>query len=58
MFDQFFKSPRAVERHSTSPLLEERLRYLARCARQGSTKSAFTRWLNAMSKECQLRCRN
>ena len=41
MFDQFFKSPRAVERHSTSPLLEERLRYLARCARQGSTKSSL-----------------
>lgn len=41
MFGQFFKSPRAVERHSTCPLLEERLRYLARCARQGSTKSSL-----------------
>ena len=41
MFDQLFKSPRAVERHSTRPLLEERLRYLARCAGQGSTRSSL-----------------
>jgi integrase/recombinase XerD len=41
MFDQLFKSPRAVERHSGSPLLDERLRYLAHCAAQGSTKSSL-----------------
>ncbi len=41
MFDQLFKSPRAIERHSTSPLLEERLRYLAHCAARGSTRSSL-----------------
>jgi integrase/recombinase XerD len=41
MFDQFFKCSRAVARHSASPLLEERLRYLAHCAAQGSTKSSL-----------------
>ena len=35
MFDQLFKSPRAIERHSTGPLLQERLRYLTHCATQG-----------------------
>ena len=41
MFDQLFKSPRAIDRHSGSPLLEERLRYLAHCAEQGSTRSSL-----------------
>jgi site-specific recombinase XerD len=41
MFDQLFTSPHAVERYSSSPLLEERLRYLAHCAAQGSTKSSL-----------------
>jgi integrase/recombinase XerD len=41
MFDQLFTSPRAVERHSKSPLLEERLRYLVHCAAQGSTRSSL-----------------
>jgi integrase/recombinase XerD len=41
MFDQLFKCSRAVARHSASPLLEERLRYLAHCAAQGSTKSSL-----------------
>lgn len=41
MFDQLFKSPRAIDRHSKSPLFEERLRYLAHCAEQGSTRSSL-----------------
>jgi hypothetical protein len=41
MFDQLFTSPRAIDRHSKSPLLEERLRYLAHCAAQGSTRSSL-----------------
>lgn len=41
MFDQLFKSPRAIDRHFTSPLLEERLRYLAHCAAQGGARSSL-----------------
>ena len=41
MFDQLFKSSRAINRHSTRPLLEERLRYLAYRAAQGSTRSSL-----------------
>jgi site-specific recombinase XerD len=41
MFDQLFKSPRAIHRYSTSPLLEERLRYLVHCAARGSTRSSL-----------------
>lgn len=41
MFNQLFTSPRAVERYSSGPLLEERLRYLAHCAAQGSTRSSL-----------------
>lgn len=41
MFDQLFTSPRAIERHFTRPLLEERLRYLTYCAAQGSTRSSL-----------------
>ena len=41
MFDQLFKSPRAIARHSTGPLLEERLRYLTHCAARGSTRSSL-----------------
>ena len=41
MFDQLFTSPRAVERYASGPLLDERLRYLAHCAAQGSTRSSL-----------------
>ena len=41
MFDQLFTSPRALKRYSGGPLLEERLRYLAHCATQGSTRSSL-----------------
>jgi site-specific recombinase XerD len=41
MFDQLFTCQRAVDRHSESPLLEERLRYLAHCTAQGSTRSSL-----------------
>src|ERR1700722_14277111 len=41
MFNQLFTSPRAMERYSSGPLLEERLRYLAHCAAQGSTRSSL-----------------
>ena len=41
MFDQLFTSVRAVERYTSAPLVEERLRYLAQCAAQGSTRSSL-----------------
>ena len=41
MFDQLFTCPHAVERYRSRPLLEERLRYLAYCAAQGSTRSSL-----------------
>ena len=41
MFDQLFTCPRAVERYSSGPLVDERLRYLAQCAAQGSTRSSL-----------------
>ena len=41
MFDQLFTSPRAIERHLSGPLLEERLRYLTHCAVRGSTRSSL-----------------
>lgn len=41
MYNQLFKCPRAIERHLSSPLYEERSRYLAHCAAQGSTKSSL-----------------
>lgn len=41
MFNQLFTSQRSIDRHANSPLLEERLRYLAHCAEQGSTRSSL-----------------
>jgi len=41
MFDQLFTSPKAVRRYSSAPLAGERLRYLAHCAKQGSTRSSL-----------------
>jgi integrase/recombinase XerD len=41
MFDQLFTSSRAVDRYSSGPLFEERLRYLAHCAAQGSTRRSL-----------------
>jgi|SRR5215472_7406045 len=41
LFDQLFTSPKAVGRYSNAPLAEERLRYLAHCAVQGSTRSSL-----------------
>jgi site-specific recombinase XerD len=41
MFDQLYTSPRAINHHSTGPMLEERLHYLAYCATQGSTRSSL-----------------
>jgi integrase/recombinase XerD len=41
MFDELFTSRQAIDRHSNSPLLEERLRYLAHCGAQGSTISSL-----------------
>lgn len=41
MFDQLFTSPRTIAHHSNSPLVEERLRYLAHCAGQGATRSSL-----------------
>ena len=41
MFEQLFTAARAVERYSSAPLLEERVRYLAHCATRGSTRSSL-----------------
>src|SRR5712692_4572870 len=41
MFDQLFTCHRAGERYSSGPLVDERLRYLAQCAAQGSTRSSL-----------------
>ena len=41
MFDELFTSLKAVDRYSSGPLLDERLRYLAHCAAQGSTRSSL-----------------
>ena len=41
MFDQLFTSPRALKRYASSPLVEERLGYLAHCAARGSTTSSL-----------------
>jgi len=41
MFNQLFPSPRSLKRYSSGPLLEERLRYLAHWAAQGSTRSSL-----------------
>lgn len=43
MFDQLFNRPRALKRHTTAPLAEERLRYLSRCVEQGIRKSSLRR---------------
>lgn len=41
MFDQLFTSPQAIDRHSRSPLADERRRYLAHCAAQGTTRKSL-----------------
>jgi integrase/recombinase XerD len=41
MFEKIFTSAKAVDRYSNGPLLEERVRYLAHCAAQGSTRSSL-----------------
>src|SRR5258708_1404991 len=43
MFDQLFNRPRALKRHTTAPLVEERLRYLSHCAEHGTRKSSLRR---------------
>ena len=35
MFDELFRSPALVQRHLSSPLLQQRLEYLQQCAKQG-----------------------
>ena len=41
MFDQLFKSPEAISRHSRAPFVEERRSYLAAHARQGCSPSTL-----------------
>jgi integrase/recombinase XerD len=41
MFDQLFKSPEAIARHSQAPYAEERRQYLAACAQQGNSHSTL-----------------
>jgi site-specific recombinase XerD len=41
MFNQLFTSPKSMDRYSSGPLFEERRRYLAYCAAQGSTRSSL-----------------
>ena len=37
MFDQLYKSPRALARHATAPYAQERVRYLDYCQQRGDT---------------------
>src|SRR3989442_3120404 len=41
MFNQLFNHPRALERHTSAPLAEERLRYLSHCAEQGANRDTL-----------------
>ncbi|MFC1679944.1 tyrosine-type recombinase/integrase [Elusimicrobiota bacterium] len=41
MFHQLFERPHALKRQLTSPLLEDRLRYLMYCAEQGAVRSTL-----------------
>src|SRR5207249_3319734 len=41
MFKELFTSPKAQDRYSSGALLDERVRYLAHCAAQGSTRSSL-----------------
>ena len=41
MFEKLFTSSKAVDRYSNGSLLEDRVRYLAHCAAQGSTRSSL-----------------
>jgi integrase/recombinase XerD len=41
MFNNLFTSPKTVDRYSNGPLFEERVRYLAHCTSQGSTRSSL-----------------
>jgi hypothetical protein len=41
MFNQLFNHPRALERHTTAPLAEARLRYLSHCAEQRANRNTL-----------------
>ena len=41
MFDQLFKNPSAITRHTSAPYVEERRRFLFACAQQGNSKSTL-----------------
>src|ERR1017187_1528968 len=43
MFDQLFERSHALARHLSGPLVDERRRYLVRCAEQGMAKSTLRR---------------
>lgn len=47
MFNQLFNLPRALERHMTAPLVEERLRYLSHFAGQGAARCTLRRMAQA-----------
>lgn len=46
MFTELFSQRNAVERHSTAPLLEQRLRYLKHCAEQGCARRTLKKIAN------------
>jgi integrase/recombinase XerD len=41
MFEKLFTPSKVLDRYSSGPLLEERVRYLVHCAGQGSTRSSL-----------------
>jgi len=43
MFDQLFNCPTAITRHSSAPLLEQRLQFLRHCQTNGSPRSTLRR---------------
>ncbi len=54
MFDQLFKSPIALARHRTGPLLEERLAFLTHLANQGYSRRQLRRNANDLLVIAQL----
>lgn len=48
MFDQLFHCARTIERHTSAPLLDQRLRYLAHYAEQGAALDTLQQIANAM----------
>ena len=54
MFDKLFRSRVVVQRHLSSPLLQERLEYLQHCANRSSSRKCQVRRLVMLEGETSL----